>query len=53
MSIEESILISIKALPAGDLFLPADFSDLGSSEAVRISLFSVTSRIKIYYEIHC
>jgi predicted transcriptional regulator len=48
MSIEESILISIKALPAGDLFLPADFSDLGSSEAVRISLFRLEKEGVIY-----
>ena len=39
MSIEESILKRIEALPMGELLLPADFSDLGSSEAVRLSLF--------------
>ena len=39
MSIEESILKRIEALPLGALLMPADFSDLGSSEAVRISLF--------------
>lgn len=39
MSIEESILNRIEALPKGELLLPADFSDLGSSEAVRLSLF--------------
>lgn len=39
MSIEEQILDRIKDLPKGELFLPADFSDLGSSEAVRLSLF--------------
>jgi ribosomal protein S19E (S16A) len=39
MSIEEKILQRIEALPKGELFLPADFSDLGSSEAVRLSLF--------------
>lgn len=39
MSIEESILERIEALPLGALLMPADFSDLGSSEAVRISLF--------------
>lgn len=39
MSIEVSILKRIKMLPKGALLLPADFSDLGSSEAVRISLF--------------
>jgi hypothetical protein len=39
MSIEDKILAKIKDLPEGALFMPADFSDLGSSEAVRISLF--------------
>jgi ribosomal protein S19E (S16A) len=39
MSIEDQILEGIKALPKGELFLPADFRDLGSSEAVRLSLF--------------
>jgi hypothetical protein len=38
-SIEDKILQRIKALPKGELVLPADFSELGSSEAVRISLF--------------
>lgn len=39
MSIEDKILAQIKGLPKGELLLPADFSDLGSSEAVRLSLF--------------
>jgi hypothetical protein len=39
MSIEDKVLAKIKALPKGELFLPADFSELGSSEAVRLSLF--------------
>jgi len=39
MSVEDKILAQIEALPKGELFLPADFNDLGSSEAVRISLF--------------
>lgn len=39
MSIEAKILQGIEALPKGELLLPADFSDLGSSEAVRLSLF--------------
>jgi ribosomal protein S19E (S16A) len=39
MSIEQSILKRIEALSPGELLLPADFSDLGSSEAVRLSLF--------------
>jgi len=39
VSIEDKILAQIKALPEGELLLPADFSELGSSEAVRLSLF--------------
>lgn len=39
MSIESRILKRIKALPKGALILPADFNDLGSSEAVRLTLF--------------
>lgn len=39
MSIEVKIFERIKNLPKGELLLPSDFSDLGSSEAVRISLF--------------
>jgi hypothetical protein len=39
MSIENKILKRIKALPKGALVLPGDFSALGSSEAVRLSLF--------------
>jgi hypothetical protein len=39
MSIEDKILEQIKALHEGALLLPADFSELGSSEAVRLSLF--------------
>ncbi|HRO46472.1 DUF6088 family protein [Agriterribacter sp.] len=38
-SIEDKILKQIEALPKGELLLPADFSELGSSEAVRLSLF--------------
>lgn len=38
-SIEDKILQRIEALPKGELLLPADFSELGSSEAVRLSLF--------------
>ena len=38
-SIEDKILQRIEAFPKGELLLPADFSDLGSSEAVRLSLF--------------
>ena len=39
MSIENKIDARIKVFPKGELLLPADFSDLGSSEAVRLSLF--------------
>lgn len=39
MSIEEKIVQRIETFPKGELFIPADFSDLGSSEAVRLSLF--------------
>lgn len=39
MSIEDKILKHIKSLPKGVLLLPADFSEFGSSEAVRLSLF--------------
>ncbi len=37
MSIEEKILQRIEAFPKGELFLPADFSELGSSEAEAIA----------------
>jgi len=39
MSIEDKILAQIEALPEGVLLMPVDFSELGSSEAVRLSLF--------------
>jgi hypothetical protein len=39
MSIEDKILQEIEAFPKGELFLPTDFNNLGSSEAVRLSLF--------------
>ena len=38
-SIEDDILNLIKRFPKGELLFPIDFSELGSSEAVRISLF--------------
>ena len=38
-SIESKILNQIESLPKGKLLFPADFSDIGSSEAIRISLF--------------
>lgn len=39
MSIENKIVAKIEALPKGELLLPVDFQDLGSSEAIRLSLF--------------
>jgi len=39
MSIEAKIRERIESFPKGELFIPADFNDLGSSEAVRLSLF--------------
>jgi ribosomal protein S19E (S16A) len=39
MSIQEKIAAQIHALPEGEMLLPSDFSDLGSSEAVRLALF--------------
>ena len=38
-SVEDKILQHIEAFPKGALVLPSDFSELGSSEAVRLSLF--------------
>lgn len=39
MSIESKVLQQIESLPKGTLFLAADFSELGSSEAIRLALF--------------
>ena len=39
MSIEDKIVRRIKSFPKGELLFPADFIELGSSEAVRLSLF--------------
>lgn len=39
MSIEDRILLQIEASPKGVLLLPSDFREMGSSEAVRLSLF--------------
>lgn len=39
VSIEDSILKLIESFPRGELLLPSDFSEMGSSEAVRLSLF--------------
>lgn len=39
MSVEDKILERIESLAKGTLFLPVDFSGLGSSEAIRLSLF--------------
>lgn len=44
MSIEDKILERIEAFPKGELLLPTDFSDLGSSEAVRLSLFRLEKK---------
>jgi len=44
MSIEANLLAEIIALPEGTLLLPADFSGLGSSEAVRLSLFRLEKK---------
>lgn len=38
-STQDLIIQYMEAVPKGELFLPADFSDLGSSEAVRQALF--------------
>ncbi|WP_367391743.1 DUF6088 family protein [Lewinella sp. LCG006] len=39
ISVQDKIRTQIERLPKGELLLPADFSELGSSEAVRLSLF--------------
>ena len=39
MSIEGKIVAQIEALPKGELLLPVDFQELGSSEAIRLALF--------------
>jgi hypothetical protein len=39
ISIESKVLQRIKSLPKGTLFLASDFSELGSSEAIRLALF--------------
>jgi hypothetical protein len=39
MSIKNKIQAQIKDLPEGSLLFPSDFNELGSSEAVRLSLF--------------
>ncbi len=39
MSIEDKIVSQIEVLPKGELLLPVDFQELGSSEAIRLSLF--------------
>lgn len=44
MSIEDNILAQIEALPEGALLLPVDFSELGSSEAVRLALFRLEKK---------
>lgn len=44
MSVETSILNQIKVLPPGELILPSDFIEMGSSEAVRIALYRLEKR---------
>jgi hypothetical protein len=44
VSIEDKIVAQIAALPKGELLLPADFQELGSSEAVRLSLFRLEKK---------
>ena len=44
MSIEDKIVAQIAALPKGELLLPTDFQELGSSEAVRLSLFRLEKK---------
>lgn len=44
MSIEDKIVAQIVALPKGELLLPVDFQELGSSEAVRLSLFRLEKK---------
>lgn len=39
MSIENEIVKRITKFPKGELLFPADFSEMGSSEAVRLALF--------------
>jgi hypothetical protein len=39
ISIESKVLQRIESLPKGTLFLASDFSELGSSEAIRLALF--------------
>ena len=39
ISIESKILTQIESLPKGAILFPVDFSELGSSESVRLSLF--------------
>ena len=44
MSIEDKIVAQMAALPKGELLLPVDFQELGSSEAVRLSLFRLEKK---------
>ena len=44
MSIEDKKVAQIAALPKGELLLPVDFQELGSSEAVRLSLFRLEKK---------
>ena len=47
MSIESKIWRRIRQIPRGTLFIPSDFADEGSSEAIRISLFRLQKRDNI------
>lgn len=44
MSVESSIMSHIEALPFGELIMPSDFIDIGTSEAVRITLFRLEKK---------
>jgi len=47
MSIADKILKRIESFDKGELFFPSDFYDLGSSEAIRITLFRLEREGKI------
>jgi len=44
MSIESKVLKQIDSLPKGTLFNAADFSEFGSSEAIRLALFRIEKK---------
>lgn len=43
-SVESRVLRQIEDLPKGELLLPSDFSELGSSEAVGLAFFRLEER---------